>query len=244
MDPAGEHRVEIERCALGACYQGDGRCQFLVWAPYAGSQGVSLQCDGKDSVPMAGEAHGYYRLLLDDVAPGTRYRYLLNQNDARPDPASRFQPEGVHGPSEVVNPFFAWTDDAWSNPPLAQYVFYELHPGTFTAVGTLDSIVPRLRYLRNLGVTVIELMPVAQFPGSRNWGYDGVFPYAVQNSYGGSLALKHLINAAHAEGMAVALDVVYNHLGPEGNYLRDFGPYFTDRYKTPWGDASEFRWPG
>ena len=235
--------MEIEHCGLGACYRGDGGCEFLVWAPYAASQGVTLQRDGKEDVPMASEAHGYYRLLLDDAPPGTRYRYLLNRNQARPDPASHFQPEGVHGPSQVVDPLFAWTDDGWKNPPLAQYVFYELHSGTFSAAGTLDSIVPRLRYLRDLGVTVIEIMPVAQFPGSRNWGYDGVFPFAVQNSYGGPLALKRLVNAAHAEGMAIALDVVYNHLGPEGNYLNDFGPYFTDRYKTPWGDALNFDGP-
>ena len=146
----------------------------------------------------------------------------------------------MHGPSEVIDPSFSWTDDAWSNPPLAEYVFYELHPGAFSPAGTLDAIVPRLRYLKDLGVTAIEIMPVAQFPGNRNWGYDGVFPFAVQNSYGGPRALKQLVNAAHREGLAVALDVVYNHLGPEGNYLSDFGPYFTDRYKTPWGEALNF----
>jgi maltooligosyltrehalose trehalohydrolase len=232
--------LETVRCELGACYLGNGRCHFLVWAPYADGHGVLLQCEGKDSAPMAAEARGYYRLVLDDVAPGTRYRYLLSHNKLRPDPASRFQPEGVHGPSEVIDPLYPWTDDAWTNFPLAEYVFYELHPGAFSTSGTLEGIVSRLRYLKDLGVTAIELMPVAQFPGSRNWGYDGVFPFAVQNSYGGPLALKQLVNAAHREGLAVALDVVYNHLGPEGNYLSDFGPYFTDRYKTPWGEALNF----
>jgi len=167
----------------------------------------------------------------------------LNGDKSRPDPASRLQPEGVHGPSEVVDSSFPWTDDAWVNPPLAEYIFYELHAGVFSAEGTLDAAARRLTYLKSLGVTAIELMPVAQFPGRRNWGYDGVFPFAVQNSYGGPRALKQLVNAAHREGLAVVLDVVYNHLGSEGNYLRDFGPYFTTRYATPWGEALNFDGP-
>jgi maltooligosyltrehalose trehalohydrolase len=161
----------------------------------------------------------------------------------RADPASRFQPEGVHGPSEVVDSGFAWTDQGWSGIPLEQYVLYELHVGTFTRHGTFDAIIPRIRELRDLGITAIELMPVAQFPGKRNWGYDGVYPFAVQNSYGGPAALKRLINACHLEGMAVVLDVVYNHLGPEGNYLADFAPYFADFYRTPWGPALNFDGP-
>jgi maltooligosyltrehalose trehalohydrolase len=243
MTAVADSSREIGRLELGACYLGEGRCQFRVWAPNAGAEVVRLQRDGKEPVAMAAELHGCHALQLDNVAPGTRYRYILPGNKVRPDPASRFQPEGVHGPSEVVDPAFAWTDDAWVNPPLKQYVFYEVHTGTFGAPGTFEAIVPRLPYLKHLGVTAIELMPVAQFPGGRNWGYDGVFPYAVQNSYGGPRALKRLVNAAHAEGLAVVLDVVYNHLGPEGNYLRDFGPYFTDRYKTPWGDALNFDGP-
>ena len=151
MIPEATRGVETERCELGACYLGEGRCQFLVWAPSA-DNGVLLQCDGKVAVPMAAEARGYYRLLLHDVAPGTRYRYVLSDGKARPDPASRFQPEGVHGPSEVVDPFYPWTDDGWNNPPLAEHVFYEVHPGTFSTTGTLDAIVPRLRYLKDLGV--------------------------------------------------------------------------------------------
>jgi maltooligosyltrehalose trehalohydrolase len=226
---------------LGAIYQADGRCHFLVWAPYA--ERVSLQCDGRAAVPMQATSGGYYRLQLEDVHPGARYLYLLNGETARPDPASRYQPEGVHGPSAVIDSSFPWTDDAWSNPALEQYVFYELHCGTFSTAGTLDGIVPSLPYLRDVGITAIEIMPVAQFPGDRNWGYDGVFPFAVQNSYGGPTALKRLVNAAHGEGLAVVLDVVYNHLGPEGNYLRDYGPYFTDRYRTPWGEALNFDGP-
>ncbi len=227
---------------LGANYLGNGRCEFVVWVPYAGDGGVALQCDGRGAAPMLREAGGYYRLLLTDVAPGTRYRYLFRDR-IRADPASRFQPEGVHGPSAVVDPAFPWTDDGWVNPSLAQYLFYELHIGAFSAAGTLESAIPRLPYLKDVGVTAIELMPVAQFPGNRNWGYDGVFPFAVQNSYGGPRALKQFIDAAHRAGLAVTLDVVYNHLGPEGNYLRDFGPYFTGQYKTPWGDALNFDGP-
>jgi maltooligosyltrehalose trehalohydrolase len=158
----------------------------------------------------------------------------------RPDPASRFQPDGVHGPSEVTDSSFAWTDTGWGGLPLEKFVLYELHVGTFTPEGTFEAIISYLSYLRELGVTVLELMPVAQFPGTRNWGYDGVFPFAVQNSYGGPLGLKRLVNACHEAGLGVTLDVVYNHLGPEGNYFSDFGPYFTDRYRTPWGPAMNF----
>jgi maltooligosyltrehalose trehalohydrolase len=160
-----------------------------------------------------------------------------------PDPASRFQPEGVHGPSEIVCEDFAWDDAGWFGPPLSSYIFYELHVGTYSQTGNFDAIVPRLTDLKSLGVTAIELMPVAQFSGSRNWGYDGVFPFAVQNSYGGPASLKALVTACHREGIAVTLDVVYNHLGPEGNYLSAFGPYFTDRYRTPWGPAINFDGP-
>jgi maltooligosyltrehalose trehalohydrolase len=236
-------RAELDHMDLGASYLGDNRCQFLVWAPFAGPRGVFLECHERDPIPMTVGARGYYHLLLEHVAPGTRYRYILNGDKARADPASRFQPGGVHAASAVVDPQFPWTDSSWTNPPLAQYVIYELHIGTFSPAGTLDAIIPRLPYLRKLGITAIELMPVAQFPGSRNWGYDGVSPFAVQNSYGGPNALKNLVNAAHAEGLAVVLDVVYNHLGPEGNYLRDFGPYFTEQYRTPWGDALNFDGP-
>jgi maltooligosyltrehalose trehalohydrolase len=148
--------------------------------------------------------------------------------------------KGVHGPSQVVDNRFGWNDSRWCGLPLEEYVLYELHVGTFTPKGTFDAIIPRLAVLKNLGVAAIELMPVAQFPGNRNWGYDGVYPCAVQASYGGPVALKAFVNACHQHGMAVVLDVVYNHLGPEGNYLEDFGPYFTDLYKTPWGRAINF----
>ncbi|HEX3748144.1 MAG TPA: malto-oligosyltrehalose trehalohydrolase [Bryobacteraceae bacterium] len=234
--------IDTDRLRLGARCLADGRCEFRVWAPGAGAGGVQLQRIGKPAVAMEAGSGGYYSLRLKDIPPGTRYSYLVG-GKTRPDPASRYQPDGVHSPSEVVAATFVWTDDAWANPPLAQYVLYEMHTGTFSAAGTFDAVIPRLPYLKDLGVTAIELMPVSQFPGGRNWGYDGVFPFAVQNTYGGPAALKRLVNAAHRAGLAVVLDVVYNHLGPEGNYLRDFGPYFIDRYKTPWGDALNFDGP-
>ncbi len=139
---------------------------------------------------------------------------------------------------------FAWSDAAWKGRPLEDYVFYEVHVGTFTPEGTFDAVIPRLDVLRDLGITALELMPVAQFPGERNWGYDGACPFAAQNSYGGPEGLRRLVDACHARRMAVVLDVVYNHLGPEGNYLPDYGPYFTDRYRTPWGPGVNFDGPG
>ena len=183
---------------------------------------------------------GYFHAVVEDVSAGAFYQYRLDDQKERPDPASRYQPQGVHGPSQIVDGQFDWNDSEWRGLPLEKYVFYELHVGTFTPQGTLEAIIPRLSALKDLGVTAIELMPVAQFPGDRNWGYDGVYPYAVQTSYGGPTALKALIDACHQDGFAVVLDVVYNHLGPEGNYLEDFGPYFTDFYKTPWGQAVNF----
>jgi maltooligosyltrehalose trehalohydrolase len=194
-------------------------------------------------VPLEQVSRGYHYGVVQGVKPGTRYFYRLDGNIERPDPASKFQPEGVHGPSQVIDPHFAWQELHWSGIPLSHYVIYELHVGTFTAQGTFDAVVPHLDELKDLGITAIMIMPVAQFPGDRNWGYDGVYPFAVQNSYGGPDALKRLIDACHQCGLAVILDVVYNHLGPEGNYFHDFGPYFTDRYRTPWGSAINFDGP-
>ncbi len=185
-----------------------------------------------------------FELILEDARPGDRYSLVLNGAD-RPDPYSRSQPEGVHAPSEIVDPdSFQWSDLDWKGIPLADYIFYELHVGTFTAQGTFQAALSKLAHLKDLGVTAIELMPVAQFPGSRNWGYDGVDLYAPHSAYGGPAGLKTLVNAAHVAGLAVALDVVYNHLGPEGNYLAEFGPFFTNRYRTPWGPAINFDGPG
>jgi maltooligosyltrehalose trehalohydrolase len=229
--------------AIGPTIAENGRCQFDVWAPFAKTAELVIEPPARRQAPMQMAARGHFLADVEGVARGSNYFYLLNGEVRRPDPASRFQPQGVHGPSQLVSPHFNWTDSAWAGVPLEAVVFYEIHVGTFTAEGTFESIIPRLPALKSLGITMIELMPVAQFPGSRNWGYDGVFPYAVQSSYGGPDGLKRLVDACHREGLGVALDVVYNHLGPEGNYLRDFGPYFTDRYKTPWGEALNFDGP-
>ena len=196
-------------------------------------------------MPMHRDSQGYHETVVAGVHPGARYRYVLDGSKERADPASRFQPDGVHGPSMVVDPAaFPWTDSLSRGLPLKDFIIYELHVGTFTPEGTFEAIVPQLPYLKNtVGVTAIELMPVAQFPGGRNWGYDGAFPFAPQSTYGGPEGLKRLVDACHAAGVAVVLDVVYNHLGPEGNYLGEFGPYFTDRYRTPWGSAINFDGP-
>jgi len=191
-------------------------------------------------ISMDSIKRGYFETVAERVETGARYVYRLANGKEFPDPASRYQPEGVHCPSEVVNPVFDWTDSAWSGIPLEDYVIYELHVGTFTPEGSFESIIPYLDELADIGITAIELMPVAQFSGARNWGYDGVYPFAAQNSYGGPYGLKKLVNASHERGLAVILDVVYNHIGPEGNYLPNFGPYFTDRYRTPWGPALNF----
>jgi maltooligosyltrehalose trehalohydrolase len=228
---------------VGALYLGEGHCRFCVWAPLAQKVEVHLLGPRERLVPLARQTRGYHQGIVEGVEPGTLYFYRLDEARERPDPASRFQPQDVHGPSQVVNPAFVWEEGYWCGLPLRDYLLYELHVGTFTATGTFEAVIPYLQELHALGVTAIELMPVAQFPGSRNWGYDGVYPFAVQNSYGGPQGLKRLVNACHQQGLAVVLDVVYNHLGPEGNYLRDYGPYFTDRYKTPWGAALNFDGP-
>jgi len=218
------------KTSLGATYYGDGRCRFMVWAPLAERVEVRLVSPHERVVPLERYSQGYHRAVLDDCRPPQHYVYRLFKDQAsdpieRPDPASRCQPEGVHGPSQVVEPHFDWEDADWHGLPLTKYIIYELHVGTFTPEGTFDAAVDYLDELKELGITAVELMPVAQFPGARNWGYDGVYPFAVQNSYGGPQGLKRLVNACHLKGLAVILDVVYNHLGPEGNYLRDFGPY-------------------
>jgi len=179
--------------------------------------------------------------VVEGVSPGTLYQVVLDDDLVRPDPASRCQPQGVHGPSQVVDAqAYSWQDSDWRGLPLGQWVLYEIHVGTFTPEGTFAAIIPRLPTLKTLGITTLSLMPVAQFPGQRNWGYDGVYPFSVQPSYGGPDGLKALVEACHQQGMAVVLDVVYNHLGPEGNYTANFGPYTTNRYGTPWGAAMNY----
>jgi maltooligosyltrehalose trehalohydrolase len=228
---------------LGADYLGEGRCRFTVWAPFANNVQVKLVSPEERIVPLERKERGYHQAVIEGVEPSSLYLYRLDGHKERPDPASRFQPRGVHGPSQVVDSHFVWQDEDWHGLPWEQWVIYELHVGTFTPEGTFESIIPRLPEIKDLGITVIELMPVAQFPGSRNWGYDGAYPFAVQKSYGGPEELKRLVNSCHQLGLAVVLDVVYNHLGPEGNYLADFGPYFTDHYRGPWGNPINFDGP-
>jgi len=228
---------------LGATYLGNGRCQFVVWAPVVSEVEVHIVSPRELTVPMDKDGQGYHQAVADGIEPGSQYFYRLDGRKERPDPVSYFQPQGVHGPSQVVDSNFTWEDQGWSGLPLEEYIVYELHVGTFIPEGTFGAIITRLDELKDLGITAVELMPVAQFPGNRNWGYDGVYPFAVQDSYGGPEGLKNLVNTCHRKGLAVILDVVYNHLGPEGNYIADFGPYFTDRYKTPWGAALNFDGP-
>jgi maltooligosyltrehalose trehalohydrolase len=226
---------------LGAIVRDDGRCEFRVWAPQVEKVEVHIVAPDDRRIALTRNVRGYHEAVVDAGA-GTRYFFVVNGRE-RPDPASRSQPDGVHEPSEVVARAFDWRDEGWRGVPLEDYVIYELHVGTFTDESTFDAVIEHLDGLSDLGMTAIELMPIGQFPGTRNWGYDGVFIGAAQNSYGGPLGLKRLVDACHARGLALLLDVVYNHLGPEGNYLAEYGPYFTDRYKTPWGDAINFDGP-
>jgi maltooligosyltrehalose trehalohydrolase len=223
----------------GAFPLGDGDTRFSVWAPKAQVVEVAVHRDhAVDLHRLARGADGVHTGVVPRVLPGADYSYRLDGGPDRPDPVSRWRPAGVHGPTRVVDPAaFRWSDQAWRGLETADLVIYELHVGTFTAAGTFDGVIERLPDLQTLGVTAIEIMPVSEFPGRRNWGYDGVSPYAVQSTYGGPDGLKRLVDAAHRAGLAVLLDVVYNHLGPEGNYLREFGPYFSDRYRTAWGEG-------
>jgi maltooligosyltrehalose trehalohydrolase len=226
---------------LGASLHADG-VTFRVWAPRCKS--VELVIEGRPTQTLERGDNGLCSLTVPRLAAGTRYQYRLDGERFRPDPVSRWQPEGVHGPSAVVDPTaFTWTDAGFRGHATADLVFYELHVGTFTAAGTFEAVIAYLDGLAELGVTAIELMPVAEFPGSRNWGYDGVHLFAPQSTYGGPRGLRRLVDACHSRGLSVVLDVVYNHLGPEGNYLAEFGPYYTDRYKTPWGQAVNFDGP-
>ncbi len=219
--------------------------EFSVWAPKPRSIELELLDPTPRCLPMDDIGRGLYRLRVENVTPGTRYQFVLNGETRRPDPVSHFQTETVHGPSIVVDhDAYSWNDHAFTPPPFGSLVIYELHVGTFTPEGTLLAAIKKLDYLTDLGISAVEIMPVADFPGKRNWGYDGVFPYSVHHAYGGPDGLKAFVDACHLRGLAVILDVVYNHLGPEGNYLRDFGPYFTKHYHNPWGDALNFDGPG
>jgi maltooligosyltrehalose trehalohydrolase len=212
---------------------------FSVFAPDKKSVTLHL-IDIEKKISLKKNETGYFTGEAE-VKSGARYKYIIDDGNEFPDPASQFQPEGVHGPSQIIeHKSFKWTDNNWRGLAFNDLVIYELHVGTFTPEGTFEAIIPRLQALFDTGINAIEIMPISQFPGKRNWGYDGVFPYAVQNSYGGPEGLKKLIDACHQIGISVILDVVYNHIGPEGNYLGQFAPYFNDNYHTPWGDAINF----
>ena len=221
---------------------------FTVWAPTATSVAVHVatgDAEGDHALVKSETTRGVWEATVAKVCPADRYGYRIDDGDPLPDPASRSQPNGVHALSEVIDPgSFVWTDDAWRGVAMTDFVLYEIHVGTFTVEGTFEAAAARLHELVALGITAIEIMPVASFPGRRNWGYDGVHLYAPQQSYGGVDGLRRLVNAAHAHGIGVVLDVVYNHVGPEGNYLDRYGPYFTDAYRTPWGRAVNYDGPG
>lgn len=229
---------------MNTCIQYDPaetRCRFSVWAPLREKMFLHIVYPTEQKLLMEKQEDGYFVLDVKGVSPGYRYFFMPDGENDYPDPASNFQPEGVHGPSEVVDhDAYQWKDLHWKGLPFKDLIIYELHIGTFSKEGTFESAIPLLNDLAETGINAIEIMPVAQFPGTRNWGYDGVYPYAVQNSYGGPEGLKKLVDACHALGIAVILDVVYNHMGPDGNYFSQFGPYFTERYHCPWGDAINF----
>ncbi len=231
---------------LGARVLSPTTVHFKVWAPKAEAVSVNVDDSAPSGHPLSPTQQGYWEGTVSGASANSRYAYVLNHDLERPDPASRFQPDGVHGHSMVIDPgAFPWTDHAWTGIPLERLMIYELHVGTFTPEGTFDAVIGKLPWLRDtIGVTALELMPVAQCPGVRNWGYDGACLFAPQANYGGPDGLKRLVDACHAHGLAVILDVVYNHLGPEGNYLGDYGPYFTHRYATPWGQAINYDGPG
>ena len=226
---------------VGSQYLGNGVCEFTLWSPLKEKAAVHLVSPQDKLLPMTKQDLGYWYVKADNIEPGTLYYYRLEDGHDRPDPASYSQPQGVHEASEVIDHSnSSWQDSQWAGISLEEMILYELHVGTFTDEGTFKAMMTRLADLAELGVNAIEIMPVAQFSGDRNWGYDGVYPYAVQNSYGRPEDFKQLVDAAHQHGIAIILDVVYNHFGPEGNYLAHHAPYFTDTYHTPWGEAINF----
>lgn len=231
--------IDNEKLLPGVRFNEFGDANVVVWAPESEEVGLLLIESG-NQLPLQKQAFGYWSLRTDALRPGDIYQFVV-KGKSLPDPASLWQPQGVHGPSAAYDlKNFTWTDRDLPQVALKDYIIYELHTGTFTEEGTLAAMESKLDYLVGLGINAIEIMPVSQFAGQRNWGYDGVLPYCVQDSYGGPEALQHLVNACHEKGLAVILDVVYNHIGPEGNVLPQYGPYFTDKYNTPWGDALNF----
>jgi maltooligosyltrehalose trehalohydrolase len=234
----------VRRWPIGAEIQPTGGVHFRVWAPAA--REVALELEGHPGIAMTPEANGYFAVTAAEARAGARYRFRLDGREPLPDPVSRFQPDGPHGSSEVVDPSrFAWSDTAWKGVRPQELVIYEMHIGTFTKDGTWEAAMRHLPALAELGITCVEMMPVADFPGRFGWGYDGVDLFAPTRLYGRPDDLRRFIDRAHSLGLAVLLDAVYNHLGPDGNYLRSFAPeYFTDRHGTEWGEALNFDGPG
>ena len=233
------HHQDVREAFFGAVPSLDG-VRFRIWAPSVQLMQLELQTGRAAGLhPLARDEHGVFETWIRGAAGGDRYTCILDAKESLPDPASRYQPEGVHGPSEIVDASgFEWHDTGWKTRPVRDHIVYELHVGTFSPEGTFEGVRQRLPYLRDLGITAIELMPVADFPGARNWGYDGVALFAPSRAYGRPDDLRRLVDAAHAQGLAVFLDVVYNHLGPEGAYLPRFAAgYLTNRHHTPWGGA-------
>ena len=220
---------------FGAQLQPDGTVRFRLWAP--SHDKIQIQLHGQTELEMRAEHGGWHELVTDRARAGTLYQFVLPDGLRVPDPASRYQPDDVHGPSEVIDPkAYAWRDRGWNGRPWHEAVLYELHIGAFTGAGTFLAAIEKLDHLASVGITALEIMPVSDFPGRRNWGYDGVLPYAPDSTYGRPEDFKALIDAAHARGLMVLLDVVYNHFGPEGAYLHAIAPQaFTERHKTPWG---------
>ena len=232
--------IRRHKMPFGAELLEDGGVRFRLWAP--GVSSLTLVLDGHDECPMSAAGSGWFECVHPSAHAGSRYQFRLPDGLLVPDPVSRFNPEDVHGPSEVINPAaYSWGDTAWHGGPWEEVVIYELHVGSFSQEGTFAGVVQRLDYLVELGATMLEIMPVADFPGRRNWGYDGVLPFAPDSTYGRPEDFKQLIDAAHARGLMVVLDVVYNHFGPEGNYLHAYAPdFFNPRHSTPWGAAINF----
>ncbi|MCX2475022.1 malto-oligosyltrehalose trehalohydrolase [Pedobacter sp. MC2016-05] len=242
-------KIDIRKRSIGLNFLEGNKVEIWLWAPNANN--VLLFIPEKElEIPLLKQNFGYWYALSSHISEGDQYSFKIWQSGeteddlsaakpiTRADPASIYQKDGISGMSTALNlKSFHWTDTDWKGVSLEDYIIYELHTGTFTPDGDFKSIENKLDYLVDLGINAIEIMPVAQFPGNRNWGYDGVYPFAVQNTYGGPKELQHLVNLCHEKGIAVILDVVYNHLGPEGNYFSDFGAYFTDKYHTPWGSA-------
>lgn len=249
MTGAGEGMGVCRRHSMpfGAQVLDEGGVRFRIWAPKAQRVEVSLREGSVERLfPMSGEGEGWFGTVVDTAGDGSRYLFVIDGRHRVPDPASRYQPEDVHGPSEVVDPErWCWSDGDWAGRPWEEAVLYELHVGTFTPEGTFAAARRKLDHLTGLGVTAVQLMPVAEFPGARGWGYDGVLPFSPESAYGSPDDLKAFVQAAHAKGLMVLLDVVYNHFGPEGNYLHLYAPaFFTSRHHTPWGDAIDFEGEG